>query len=29
MSSVSNLARIALSFGLPAGLLDRGPALRG
>ncbi|TGV97351.1 FkbM family methyltransferase, partial [Mesorhizobium sp. M2D.F.Ca.ET.145.01.1.1] len=29
MSSVSSLARIALSLGLPAGLLDRGPSLRG
>src|SRR3982750_54264 len=29
MSSISGLARIALSLGLPAGLLDRGPALRG
>ncbi|TIT83935.1 MAG: FkbM family methyltransferase, partial [Mesorhizobium sp.] len=29
MSSISSLARLALSFGLPAGLLDRGPALRG
>lgn len=29
MSSVSGLARIALSLGLPAGLLDRGPSLRG
>ena len=29
MSSVSSLARIALSLGLPAGLLDRGPALHG
>nr|WP_287321574.1 FkbM family methyltransferase [Mesorhizobium sp.] len=29
MSSVSSLARIALSLGLPAGILDRGPSLRG
>ncbi|RUU64559.1 FkbM family methyltransferase, partial [Mesorhizobium sp. M2C.T.Ca.TU.009.01.2.1] len=29
MSSVSSFARILLSLGLPAGLLDRGPALRG
>ena len=29
MSSVSDLARIAVSLGLPTGLLDRGPALRG
>src|SRR3954471_12603610 len=29
MSSVSSLARIALSLGLPGGVLDRGPSLRG
>ena len=29
MSSLSSLARIALSLGLPSGLLDRGPSLRG
>ncbi|TGR88944.1 FkbM family methyltransferase, partial [Mesorhizobium sp. M2E.F.Ca.ET.209.01.1.1] len=29
MSSLSSLARILLSLGLPAGLLDRGPALHG
>ncbi|WFP60310.1 FkbM family methyltransferase [Mesorhizobium sp. WSM4904] len=29
MSSASNLARVLLSLGLPAGLLDRGPALHG
>jgi hypothetical protein len=29
MSSVSSLARSALSLGLPAGILDRGPSLRG
>nr|WP_288142052.1 hypothetical protein [Mesorhizobium sp.] len=29
MSSVSSLARIALSLGLPAGILDRGPSMRG
>nr|WP_287291055.1 FkbM family methyltransferase [Mesorhizobium sp.] len=29
MSSVFSLARIALSLGLPAGIIDRGPSLRG
>ncbi|MER8371551.1 hypothetical protein NKH19_13570 [Mesorhizobium sp. M1338] len=29
MSWVSSLARIALSLGLPKGVLDRGPSLRG
>ncbi|TIM17822.1 MAG: FkbM family methyltransferase, partial [Mesorhizobium sp.] len=29
MSSLSSLARVALSLGLPSGVLDRGPSLRG
>src|SRR3954468_16945323 len=29
MSSIATLARIAVSLGLPKGILDRGPALRG